>query len=96
MENKEKQIKLNIRGDNAVLGGTYANNLMMYMTREEFVLDFLNVVPPHATLNSRVILSPAHFKRMLKIMNGTLDRYEKEFGELPEAPAQPPPGDIVQ
>ncbi len=96
MEKQEKQIKLNIRSDNAVLGGTYANNLMVYMTREEFVLDFINVVPPHATLNTRVILSPSHLKRMIKVLNGTLDRYEKEFGELPEAPAQPSPGDIVQ
>lgn len=93
---EKKEIKLNIRGDNATLGGTYANNMMVHMTREEFVMDFLNVVPPHATLNTRVIVAPAHLKRMLNVLTNTLDKYEKEFGELPEAAPAPTPGNPVQ
>lgn len=98
MEKQAKEIKLNIRGDNATLGGTYANNMMVHMTKEEFVMDFLNVVPPHATLNTRVIVAPAHLKRMLKVLTNTLEKYEKEFGELAEAsPAPtPPPQNPVQ
>ena len=91
MEKQQKEIKLNIRGDNATLGGTYSNNMMIHMTREEFVMDFLNVVPPHATLNSRVIVAPAHLKRMLNVLTNTLQKYEKEFGELPEAAPMPTP-----
>ena len=92
MEKQPKEIKLNITGDNATLGGIYANNMMVHMTREEFVMDFLNVVPPHATLNARIIVAPAHLKRMLKVLTNTLDKYEKEFGELPEAAPMPTPG----
>jgi hypothetical protein len=96
MENQPKEMKLNIRGNDATLGGTYANNMMVHMTREEFVLDFLNVIPPHATLNARVIVAPAHLKRMLKVLSNTLERYEKEFGELPEAAPMPTPRESVQ
>ena len=96
MEKQANEIKLNIRGDNATLGGTYANNMMVHMTREEFVLDFLNVVPPHATLNTRVIVAPSHMKRMLKVLSNTLDKYEKDFGMLPEASPTPTPKGSVQ
>lgn len=93
---EKKDIKLNVRGDNATLGGLYANHMMLHMTREEFILDFLNVVPPHATLNSRIAVAPAHLKRMHKVLTNTLEKYEKEFGEIPEASTAPAPANPVQ
>ncbi len=54
-------------------------------TKEEFVLDFLNVFPPTGTLNSRVILSPGHFKKMVKAVSENLKKYEDQFGEVKEA-----------
>lgn len=51
-------------------------------TKEEFVLDFLNVFPPTGTLNSRVICSPGHFKRMVKAMRENLEKYENAFGKI--------------
>jgi hypothetical protein len=96
MEKQMKEIKLNIRGDNATLGGSYANHMMLHMTREEFILDFLSVVPPHATLGSRIVVAPAHLKRMLKVLTNTLDKYETEFGAIPEAAPTPVPENPVQ
>jgi len=96
MEKQMKEIKLNIRAENATLGGSYANHMMLHMTREEFILDFLNVVPPHATLNSRIVVAPAHLKRMLKVLANTVEKYEKDFGELPEAAPAPAPEKSVQ
>jgi hypothetical protein len=96
MEKQMKEIKLNIRGDNATLGGSYANHMMLHMTREEFILDFLSVVPPHATLGSRIVVAPAHLKRMHKVLSNTLEKYEKEFGEIPEAQPTPAPEKSVQ
>ncbi len=57
-------------------------------TKEEFVLDFLNVFPPTGTLNSRIIVSPGHFKRMVKAMQENLEKYETAFSKI-EASEEP-------
>lgn len=83
-QQKQQQMKIQLKGRDEVLGGTYANNVMIHMTREEFVLDFINVVPPNATINARVVLSPGHVKRMLKALSGSMEKYEKEYGAVPD------------
>lgn len=54
-------------------------------TKEEFVLDFLNVFPPTGTLNSRIIVSPGHFKRMAKAMQENLAKHEASFGKIEQS-----------
>jgi hypothetical protein len=54
-------------------------------TKEEFVLDFLNVFPPSGTLNARIILSPGHYKRILKAMQENLEKYESSFGKIEQS-----------
>ncbi len=56
-------------------------------TKEEFVLDFLNIFPPTGTLNARIILSPGHLKRMLKAIEENLKKYEAQFGQISESEA---------
>lgn len=87
--NQNRQIQ--IKATDERLKGEYANLMQILHTKEEFVLDFLNVFPPSGTLNGRIIVSPAHFKRMLAAMSENLKRYEAQFGSLqaaeePEAP----------
>lgn len=96
MEQKTKEVKIQIKGSDTIMGGTYANHIMVHMNREEFVLDFINVVPPHATLNSRIVLSPNHFKRMLATMARSLKKFEDEFGKLPEPQQESPSAEFVQ
>lgn len=96
MNEQKKEVKIQIRGTDAVLAGTYANNLILHMNREEFALDFINIVPPHATLNARIAVSPGNFKRMIQTMQGSLERFEKEFGPLPTPPPSTPPTEFVQ
>lgn len=96
MDQDKKEVKIQIKASDAVMGGTYANNLMVHMTREEFVLDFVNLVPPNATLNARIVVSPGHLKRMVRTMGGSLEKFEKEFGRLPEPKATDRTGKLVQ
>lgn len=96
MEQNKKEVKMQIRASDAIAGGTYANNFMIHMSRDEFVIDFINVVPPNATLNARVVVSPGHFKRLIHIMGETLKKYESEFGRLPEAAPKQQSADFVQ
>ncbi len=81
-QNQPQQIQ--IKASDEDLKGKYANNAQIMHTKEEFVLDFLNIFPPTGTLNSRVILSPSHFKRMIGAMNDNLKKYEDKFGKIEE------------
>ncbi len=83
MTNQKQQIQ--IKASDEDLKGKYANMMQIIHTKEEFVLDFLSVFPPTGTLNSRVVLSPGHFKRMIKAMEENLKKYEEKFGKVTEA-----------
>lgn len=51
-------------------------------------MDFLNVFLLTGTLNSRIIVSLGHFKRMVKAMSENLAKYEATHRRIeePEAP----------
>lgn len=83
--------QIQIKADDAMLRGAYANTTNIFHTKEEFLLDFMNIFPPTGTLNARIILSPGHFKRMVAAMAENLKKYEDQFGsvEASEAPSNP-------
>ena len=83
------QGKLPIQMPDDVLPGRYANQMMVAHTREEFVLDFINLFPPGGVVTARVIVSPGHLKRMIRAMRENLDRYEAVHGPVIEAEAPP-------
>jgi hypothetical protein len=74
-----------IKASDEKLKGEYSNMMQIIHNKEEFVLDFLNVFPPTGTLNSRVIVSPGHYKRMIKAMQDSLQKYEENYGKIEEA-----------
>ena len=80
--------QIQIKATDERMKGEYANVMQVLHTKEEFVLDFLNVFPPTGTLNARIIVSPGHFKRMLAAMSESLGKYEAQLGkeEASEAP----------
>lgn len=96
MDQKTQEVKIQIRASDSNLSGTYSNNLIVHMNKEEFVLDFINFVPPHATLNARIAITPGNLKKMMQTLSNTLERYEKEFGKLPAPPQVSPPAEFVQ
>ena len=84
---KPGQAQIKIKATDEKLKGDYSNMMQILHTKEEFVLDFLNIFPPTGTLNSRVIVSPGHFKRMLKVMSENIKKYEGAFGAIEESEA---------
>lgn len=76
-----------------VLSGVYANQMMVRHSREEFVLDFVSLFPPGGIVNARVVVSPAHLKRMIRALQENLTRYESRFGPVLEAE---PPRDSME
>jgi hypothetical protein len=86
MDEQEKKLGIRVKFTDDALRGVYANNMFIAHTREEFVLDFVNVFPPQGIVNARVIISPGHLKRLIKSLGKSLENYEKTFGEIKEAP----------
>jgi len=85
---QQLQQQVQIKATDEKLKGEYSNVMQILHTKEEFVLDFLNVFPPTGTLNSRIIVSPGHFKRMVKAMDENLKKYEEINGKIEEVEAQ--------
>jgi len=80
---EQKEIKIRIRDED--LKGNYSNLMQVLHTKEEFILDFFLVSPPQGTLVSRIIMSPGHFKRMIRALEENIAKYEGKFGKIEEA-----------
>ena len=77
--------KIQIKTKSEDLKGVYSNLMMVSSRKEEFILDFLMVVPPEGVLCSRVIVSPDHLKRMVKTFQTSIEKYEKQFGNIEDS-----------
>ena len=84
---------LNVKIDDDELKGRYSNLLRITHTREEFILDFINVVPPQAAVVSRIATSPGHLKRIIQALGENMEKYEKAYGEIHRA-AEPTGGAV--
>jgi hypothetical protein len=76
---------LDVKISDEEMKGRYANLLRVTHTREEFILDFIQVVPPQGIVTARVVASPGHLKRIVQALASNLARYEETFGAVPEA-----------
>ncbi len=87
---------LNINAPEGSLRASYANMVHVTHTAEEFVLDFISAFEPRGELVSRLVVSPAHLKRVIRVLQEQFEGYEREFGPLHEAgePKLLPPGGI--
>ena len=91
MSDEIKEIKVNFPPH--LQGGVYSNNMFVTHTKEEFILDFLMVVPPAGAVNARVIVSPGHMRRILEALKDNISKYEKVFGSIQAI--EEPKGKIV-
>jgi hypothetical protein len=76
---------MNVKIADEELRGRYSNLVRITHTREEFILDFINMVPPQGAVTARVITSPGHVKRLIRALTTNLKAYEENFGQVPEA-----------
>ncbi len=84
---------INVKISDEERRGRYANLVRISHTREEFILDFITVVPPQGSVTARVITSPGHAKRLIRALSTNLRLYEKSYGPIVEAPAAEPAAD---
>ena len=90
-EEKQQTQELQINMPQEVQGGKYANQMLVAHTQEEFVLDFILATPPAGVVNSRVIVSPGHAKRIANALLENVAKYEAQFGEIKTLAIPPMP-----
>lgn len=81
---KERELKLEIQMDEQVASGQYINMVVVNHNDSEFVIDCVYVQPqaPKARVQSRLITSPRHAKRLLAALQNNIDHYERKFGTI--------------
>lgn len=82
-ENEQKgQLQIEVKPEIAM--GTYSNLAVVTHSNNEFVLDFISMLPgmPKAEVASRIILVPEHAKRLLFALQDNIQKYEQNFGTI--------------
>lgn len=85
MANNQDSNQIQVKVTDEILRGAFANMVQVGHTQEEFVLDFMNLLPPAGTLTSRVIVTPGHMKRIVAALTDNLKKYEEQFGAIPHS-----------
>ena len=88
---QQHEVKVNFPQE--LHGGVYSNNMVVAHTKEEFIMDFMMIVPPVGAVASRVIISPGHMKRMINALQDNVKKYEAAFGTI-QAAEEPTKGKI--
>ena len=72
--------------------GRYANYFQVGHNAFEFLLDFGQsyLEGGSARYHTRIVTSTAYAKTLLVILQGSIDRYEQNFGGIPEDDEQEP------
>lgn len=93
--NQQAQQQFNIELNEETAEGVYSNLVMISHSPEEFILDFIRVMPgvPKARVKSRIIITPQHSKRLLRALADNIEKYEAAHGEIEE---RTPPGQPIQ
>ena len=80
--NPNGQLQIELKED--VAQGTYANLAIITHSTSEFILDFVRVMPglPKANVQSRIVLTPEHAKRLLFALQDNVKKYEANWGPI--------------
>jgi hypothetical protein len=83
-DRKQGAGQLNIELGEEVAQGTYANLAIITHSSSEFVIDFVRVMPgvPKAGVQSRIILTPEHAKRLLMALQDNISKFEAQNGPI--------------
>lgn len=95
-QQKQGQVQVNLTPE--VEKGVYSNLAIVGFTPTEFIMDFVFHHPgmPRANVQSRVVMSPAQAKRLMRLLEQNVTNFEKANGPIalpedvkPQAPISP-------
>jgi hypothetical protein len=83
-ENTGNKNQINIELKEDVAQGTYSNLAIITHSSSEFVVDFVRIMPgmPKANVQSRIILTPEHAKRLLLALKDNIAKFESVNGPI--------------
>jgi hypothetical protein len=84
MNKPQPPYQINIKIDENVGEGTYANFFVITNSASEFIMDFGRILPglPDARIYSRVICTPQHAKQFLNLLQKNIESFESQYGEI--------------
>ena len=86
---------INIELPEAIAEGVYSNFFMVSHSASEFVVDFARILPgpPKGKVQARIVVTPAHAKSLVAILQENISRFERNFGPIPPfgVPGMQPP-----
>ncbi|MFB6273100.1 MAG: DUF3467 domain-containing protein [Salinibacter sp.] len=84
---------ISIEFDEGAAEGTYANSVMIRSSSEEFILDFIRMMPgvKDARLKSRIIVTPQHAKRLLNALEENIESMDRTNQDPPQSMEASPP-----
>lgn len=87
MEEQNKKPQLNIELTEEAATGIYSNLAVITHSPAEFVVDFIQVMPgmPKAKVQSRIILTPQHAKRLMRALGENISKFESQHGNIKES-----------
>lgn len=75
--------------DKETARGRPTNGAILAHTADEFLFDFVLVVPgQQPVVTARLVTSPRHAKALMRSLEDNVRRYEARFGQIPEPPAK--------
>ena len=90
MEDLKNKNQLNIELGEDVAQGTYSNLAVITHSPAEFVIDFIRDMPgvPKAKVQSRIILTPEHAKRLVAALQDNIQKFEAINGPIRSNPGE--------
>jgi hypothetical protein len=84
MEQEQNNNNIQIELNEEVAQGIYSNLAIITHSSSEFIVDFVRIMPgiPKAKVQSRVILTPEHAKRLLLALADNVKKYESQNGDI--------------
>lgn len=84
MEEQNNQNQINIELSEEVAEGIYSNLAIITHSNAEFVIDFIRMMPgvPKAKVQSRIVLTPEHAKRLVGALADNIAKYEQVNGKI--------------
>jgi len=82
MEQEQNNIQIELHDETAQ--GIYSNLAIIAHSSSEFVVDFVRIMPgiPKAKVQSRIILTPEHAKRLMLALVDNVKKFESQNGEI--------------
>jgi hypothetical protein len=82
MEDRKEQMDVELSHE--VAQGIYSNLAIISHSNSEFIVDFVRVMPgvPKASVQSRIILTPEHAKRLMLALQENIAKFEQHNGRI--------------